>query len=69
LKNLAMCFSLSAFQRFSVSAFPLYTFPFQLCPLQRIMARLFVMGGTIAQSSVGCQVSLSGHRPSVTQFN
>src|ERR1017187_10074437 len=30
-------------------------------PPGRIIARLFVMGGTIAQSSVGCRVSLSGH--------
>jgi hypothetical protein len=34
------------------------TFPFPLSPLRRIIARLYVMGGTIAQSSVGCQVSL-----------
>jgi hypothetical protein len=37
--------------------------------LRRIIGELFVMGGTIAQSSVGCQVSLSGRRPSVTQFH
>jgi DNA-binding NarL/FixJ family response regulator len=48
------------------------TFPFQLSPLQRMIIRLFVMGGTIAQSSVGCQASLLGHpavvstRPSPT---
>jgi hypothetical protein len=40
---------------------PLPSFPFQLSPLRRIIARLFVMGGTFAQSSVGCRVSLSGH--------
>jgi hypothetical protein len=27
------------------------------------------MGGTNAQLPVGCQMSLSGHSPSVTQFN
>ena len=32
----------------------------------RIIGRLFVMGGTIAQSSVGCQASLSGHPPVVS---
>ena len=33
-----------------------------LRPHRVSMARLFVMGGTIAQSSASCQVSLSGHR-------
>ena len=27
------------------------------------------MGGTSAQLPVGCQMSLSGHRPMATQFN
>jgi hypothetical protein len=40
--------------------FQLPTFPFQLLPLRRIIARLFVMGGTIANLSVG-QGSQSGH--------
>ena len=33
----------------------------QHSPLRRIITRLFVMGATIAQSSVGCRVSLLGH--------
>jgi hypothetical protein len=41
-------------------------FLLQSPPLGRIIARLFVMGGTIAQSSVGCQVSLLGRQPPVT---
>jgi hypothetical protein len=41
--------------------FPLSTFPFHLLLLRRIITRLFVMGGTVAQSSDGPQMSLSGH--------
>ena len=41
--------------------FQLPTFPFQLRPLRRIIARLFVMGGTRAQSPVR-KVSLPGPR-------
>ena len=49
----------STFQRVSVSAFAPSTFPFQLSTTRRIITRLYVMGGTIAEPSVG-QVSLSG---------
>jgi len=56
-------FSMSAFQDFRI---PPRTFPFPLLPFRRTIARLYVMGGTIAQSSVGCQASPSGHRPVVS---
>ena len=42
--------------------FRLPTFRFQLSLLRRIIARLFVMGGTIAKLSTGL-ATLSGHRP------
>ena len=57
----------AAFQLFSMSAFPppshfrFQLFPFPLLPIRRIIARLFVMGGTNAQFAVG-KVSLPGHR-------
>jgi hypothetical protein len=42
------------------------TFRFQLLPPGPIIARLYVMGGTIAQSPVGCQASPLGQPPVVS---
>jgi hypothetical protein len=57
---LVSAFSLSAFQFFSFSP---NTFPFPLSPLQRIMARLFVMGGTFAQSPLRLATPSGRHAP------
>jgi hypothetical protein len=67
----AFCLQLSA-SNFSLSAFQLLPPKLSPFPISRFgapLARLFVMDGTNAQLPVGCQMSLAGHRRSVTQFN
>ena len=54
-------FSISAFQLFGSPDFRPETLNSPPSPLQRTIARLFVLGGTSAHSTVGCQAACSGH--------